>query len=461
MKSPIDISEVTKDLEGNTDRVKHSKERALELSINQGAAANFSASLGASYITPFALALNATAFQVGLLSSFSGIISPIAQLLGAKSMENYSRKGISVLFVFLEALIWLPLISLAYLFSKGLYLPYLPYLLILNYSLIIGLGAFLVPAWFSWMGDLVPEKDRGKYFAIRNRATGTVGLAGIAIGAFILDTFKTQGLALLGFCTIFAIVFTFRIISFLILRKQYAPRFKLERGYYFSFWSFIKRYDNFGKFSVYKAVFHFSLMIASPFFAVYMLEDLSFSYVTFMAVTFSGSLFYLAFTPLAGKFSDKFGNLKLMYLGNFLFAITPALWIFFKAPVALIFIPQLLSGIGNAAIVLSFSNFTYDSVSPQRRGICVAYGALLIGIGTFLGSLLGGFLLRFETIYMVKSIFFVFGLSAALRFLSGLYFLPKIKEVKKVKRLPPVHFNIAHPFRTIHAETAWFKSVFK
>ena len=49
-------------------------------------------------------------------------------------------------------------------------------------------------------------------------------------------------------------------------------------------------------------------MIASPFFAVYMLEELKFSYYMYIAVILSSSIFYLLFLPLAGKFSDKYGN---------------------------------------------------------------------------------------------------------------------------------------------------------
>jgi hypothetical protein len=61
--------------------------QALKESIDEGAAGAVSSGITNSYITPFALALNGTAFQIGLLSSLSGIISPIAQIFGSK-MRN-------------------------------------------------------------------------------------------------------------------------------------------------------------------------------------------------------------------------------------------------------------------------------------------------------------------------------------------------------------------------------------
>ena len=61
----------------------------------------------------------------------------------------------------------------------------------------------------------------------------------------------------------------FRIVSLYQVKHIYCSHFKLHKGYYFSFWSFLKRYDNFGRFSVFQAAFNFAVMVASPFFAIY------------------------------------------------------------------------------------------------------------------------------------------------------------------------------------------------
>ena len=109
-----------------------------------------------------------------------------------------------------------------------------------------------LPAWFSWMGDLVPERDRGRYFGIRDRAINSVGIIAVLVGAFVLDILKTRGFALLGFAILFGLAFLFRFISYFYLRKQYSPRFRVKKSSYFSVWSFIKTFDNYGKFVTYK-----------------------------------------------------------------------------------------------------------------------------------------------------------------------------------------------------------------
>src|SRR3989338_5142045 len=297
------------------------------------------------------------------------------------------------------------------------------------------------PPGFSWMGDLVPEKDRGKYFSIKNRVNGTISLIGFLLGAIILDFFKTKGFAILGFGIIFSIAASFRIYSFFILKKMYSPKFKMKKESYFSFRDFLKRFDNYGKFALYQALFNFSLMIASPFFAVYMLQELKFSYTLLMAVTISGSIFHIVLSPIIGRFSDRFGNLRLIHLATFLFAINPLLWMFIKDPLFLIIIPQFLSGLANASFTIGTTNFTYDSVSSQKRGICVAYTSIMSGVGIFFGSLLGGLLLNSIDFNLANPFIITFAIAAIARFSVGLLVLPMVKEEKKVERFPPAYIN--------------------
>jgi MFS family permease len=138
---------------------------------------------------------------------------------------------------------------------------------------------------------------------------------------------------------------------------------------------------------------------------------------------------------LWGKFSDKFGNRELLKIGAMLTSLVPILWIFSPSPIFIILIPQLISGIGWAAFNLSASNFIYDSVSPQRRGICVAYYNILVGVGIFIGGITGGLLAQYLPSETIKKFLIIFAISGILRFIASLIFLPRIKEVKKVKKI--------------------------
>lgn len=448
-------------IEEESPRKVNAKKKALERSIHEGVAANLSISLGNSYITPFALALKANPLHIGFLSSFAGLLSPLTQIFGNRLMEKRSRKTIVMKFVLLQSLMWLPIALLGILYWKGILQNYLPWALIILYTLVVSLGGVALPAWFSWMGDLVPESERARYFAKRTRATTAIGIAAALIAAFILDAFKTKGLALIGFTILFVTAFTFRLLSFLLFKKQYSPKFKLKKRSRFSFLSFIKKYDNYGKYSFYQAFFMLSSMIAGPFFAVYMLKNLGFSYITFMIVSMSASVFYLIFAPLAGKFGDKYGSKKLITIGSIIFIFTPIFWIFLKTPLSLILIPQLLAGLANATIMIGFTKFTYDAVTPQHRGICLAYTNILIGIGTFIGAILGGLIVKNIAIGTISPFFIAFGVASFMRFASSAYFLPKIKEITHVKKVPKFNIDLTHPLRTLHSEVIWFKALFR
>jgi len=421
--------EIMKDIE---DRAQ--KERTMKLSIKEGSFSSVMSGFGDSYISPYALSLNASASQVSFLSSFSGLLSPIAQIFGSKLMEKYPRKKLVVFSVFFHALMWIPIALLSLLMWKGLLVNSLPIILIIFYSIYGIFGALASPAWFSLLGDVVPESIRGRYFSKRNRICNSIALICTLGASFILDLAKTRGFILFAFSTLFLIASITRFISCYFFTKHYDPEFKLEKGYYFSFWQFIKKapFNNFGKFTIYIGLMNFAVNVAGPLFTVYMLRDLKFSYLTFTVVNISATLVTLLLLPLCGRISDKYGNRQLLKLGTIIVPILPALWIFSKEPLYLILVPQLLSGVGWAAFNFATSNFIYDTVTPQRRGICVAYYNLVGGIGTFLGCAVGGILVQYLNISFMNVILFIFLISTVLRFIVALVMMPLIKEVRPV-----------------------------
>ncbi|MEI6849860.1 MAG: MFS transporter [archaeon] len=437
------------------------KNKALNISITEGSANSFSTGISNSFITPFALKLSPSELNIGILSSVSGLLSPLAQLYGSKLMATYARKNIVLKSIIWQAILWLPLALIALLKFYGVYENSLIYLLIIGYSLITALGGLGHPAWFSWMGDLISDKNKGKYFARRNIITGIVELIAVALATLIIQSTENQGLALWGFAIIFILSFIFRTVSFLLIKNQYSPHAKSRKTYSTTLMQLIKENKNYRRFAIYHLFFNIALMIASPFFAVYMLKELHFSYVQYIIVATSGSIFYLIFTPLAGKFSDKYGNVKLLLISNILFAINPLFWIFIKSPLLLTIIPQLVSGAANAAIIIAVTNFSYDYLKEEERGIGIAYSNLSAGIGVFVGSIAGGLLLDYLNISFMNIFFFVFLLAAFLRIIVALIFLPRIKETKKVKRIPAMHVSLTHPFKTVHSEISWVRHVFR
>lgn len=429
------------------------REKTCRLSIEEGSATSIMTGAGIDYITPYALALNANNAQIGFLSAFTSLISPFSQIFCPRLMEKYSRKKIITISVSLQAFMWLPILLLSLFFHQNIWQKHLPVLLIVFYSLLSVFGAIDVPAWFSLMGDVVPENIRGRYFGKRNKITGAVALITTVIAAFILDFFKTKGIVLLGFSILFLLASLARFFSAFLLKKHFDPELHLEKSYYFSLWEFIKKApnNNFGRFVIYVSCIHLATAVAGPFFAVYMLKDLGFSYTTYMLIIISASVVSLIVMPFWGKFSDKYGNRELLKLGSFLIPFLPILWIFSPSPLYLILVPQAISGVGWAAFNLAASNFIYDCVTIPRRGLCVAYFSILVGIGAFIGASIGGLLVQHLKIGFMNKFLFIFLISGILRLITTICGIGKInefrKEVHKPKSNPLLYFKEMHPVR--------------
>lgn len=437
------------------------KQKSLSTSVKDGTAAGISASLGDEYITPYALALNAQPIHIGILNSVVGLLSPIGQYFGIRMMNKVPRKKIVTHFSTIQGLMWIPIAFLGFLFYINFKTEYIPWILIFLYTALIIIGGIKYPAWFSWIGDLIPKDKRGKYFSMRNKIIGLFGLIVALIASWFLDFMKELGFVILGFGIIFILAGIARIFSAYFLSKEYSPKFKLNTKDYFSFRDFLSRMDNFGKFAVYLGIFNLALMIASPFFSVYMLEELNFSYITFMLVIISQTIVYLLVLPAIGRFGDKYGNRKLTNIANFLIVLTPLLWIFLKDPIALIILPQITAGIASAAFTIGHNNFIYDSTSPKHRALCLVYANIIGGIGIFIGSILGGLIIKYFHPSSINPYLFLFGVAAAARFIVALIFFVKIKEVKKVKNLPSPSLEMTHPIKMAYIDFIWLKRILK
>jgi MFS family permease len=434
---------------------------SLNLSIKEGAVSSVSSGLGFSYITPFAIAMNATSSQIGILNALINLFPTIAQLKVSKLIEKYSAKRIVLNGVLAQIILWFLIV----LTGIGFYFkfPATIWILIILATTIYSLNSFTHPAWFLWMGYLVPKEIRGRYFSKRNIVVGFFGILSMILGAIFLDKINLisnpQNIlfyTIIGFGILFLFALIFRIWSLLILKKTYEPNIKIRKKDYFSFWEFLKRAPStpFGKFTIFRGFFSIGIGISVPFFELYLLRNLGFSYIWFMAIIVSGTFFQLIFLPMLGKISDRFGNVKLTKISSFLIILVPGLWflsVFVKDPLLLrlylLIVPSIVSGFAWAGYNLSTNNYIYDAVSPKKRCFGVSYMNITVGISMFIGSLIGTIIV-WHGISFMDSILFIFLLSTLTRlavFLFGIKYLKEVRPVKKfssrflIKEFRPFH----------------------
>ena len=420
--------------EKDTPKVKELKYKSRVNNIKAGIFASAKGSFGDSYLSPFAIALNASNSLVALLTAISGILGPLSQIFGSRLMEKFTRKKIVLKTILIELLFWIPFTAIAVLYWTGTIKNALAIIFLFFFAFYTLTANLNLPAWFSWTGDIINERYRGRWFSKRNVLMGFISIVLALIASLILDYFTKINLPMLGFIILFLLALISRIISWKFYKIQYEPKFKLKKGYYFTFFAFLMRArkTNFGRFSFFNAALNLAIAISSPLFAIYMLRDLHLSYFIYMLITLSGSVFSLLVMELWGRICDEYGNYKVMKITALILPIIPILWIFSSSPIYLIFVPILLNGIASAGFNLASNDFIYDNVRPEKRGLALSYLNMLTGIGIFIGAAIGAFLIQFLMIDFISPIFFIFIISGVLMMLAVIIFVPMIEEARKM-----------------------------
>lgn len=405
---------------------------SLRYSFIDGIFASCMGGLITDYVTPYALFLKATTGSIGALSALPNLVSSLFQFKSPDVADRLkSRKKIINVFVFLHAMMLLPVILIPYLFKIQ---PVL--CLIIFITLFNSLGAFVGPAWSSLMSDYVPYKMRGRYFGWRNKIFGMIVIVASFAAGFILHWFKVKNNILLGFTFVFSLAFICRLISWYFLTRMYEPPYKVKKEAYFTFFDFIKRVreSNFARFVLFVSSLNFCVNLASPFFSVFMIRDLRFDYITYTVVTITVAVTTFFTIGRWGRLADKTGNLKVLKFTSLFIASLPLWWIVNRNPLYLIF-AQIISGFAWSGFNLCATNFIYDAVSPEKRTRCIAYFNVCSGLALCLGALLGGYLANALPPLFGYNLLTLFLVSSTLRFCAAVFFWGRLREVRPAEKI--------------------------
>ncbi len=410
--------------------------KSLRYSVYDGVAFAVMDGVTASFVTPFAIALNASLNIVAALTYVPQLVGAFIQLFAARIVEILrDRRKILVISSFVHALLWIPLLLIPYT------TPNQKYLLITYVSIQTLFVQLMQPIGNSLLGDVVPKYERGKFFGLRNRITGLTSFVAALTAGFVLNYYSPK-YPFLGFSILFSIAFIARLFSTFFKALMYNPMPDLEHAEKFSILDFIRRMDktNYGRFVIYVVLFKLATYIAAPFFAVFMLRELGFTYLQFAIIISSELIASFIAMGFWGKLIDKRGTKLVLYISGMLTPFIPLLWLFSQNFYYILLI-EVFSGISWAGFNLSSSNFIFDAVRPENRVRCIAYYKFFEGLSIVIGAALGGFLVNnLPKWIFLSSILFVFLISAILRLIVSIIMLPKLKEARLIE------LGIGHSF---------------
>ncbi|MBI5144653.1 MAG: MFS transporter, partial [Candidatus Omnitrophica bacterium] len=314
--------------------------RSLKFSFLEGVFSSSMGGLTSNYFTPYALALKATTAQVGVLAVAPSLATSVAQLLSAKVTDIFkSRKKVISIFVLLNILSFLPVVFVSYLFKDQPVL-WLIFFMIL-YS---GFNSLAGPVMSALLAEYIPGDKRGQYFGWRSKALGIITIVVSLAAGFILHFFKKN--ALQGFLVIFSLALLARFLSWYFINLMYEPPLRLERVSAFNLADFTKNLlkSNFARYTFSISAFHFCVNLAAPFFSLFMLRELKFSYLTYTVIVTTVTAVSILTIERWGRVADRIGNVKVVKFTALLIAVIPFLWILNHNPLYL-FLVQAFSGL--------------------------------------------------------------------------------------------------------------------
>jgi len=398
--------------------------KSMHVSIIEGSFALQYMSLTTSTIlVGFLLALGASASQIGLAAALP-LLGGIFQPLGSELIRRMNgwRKGICVGGVVVDSALWLVTIAIC------IVLP--PSSALIVALLVLALQQIAINpsalAWTSWVSDLIPPDVRGRFFSRRNFVIFGLGAITAVIAGQFID--RVGHNEIWSFLAAFAVGVVARSISAWFLTKQPEP-FPAEHDSSSLISRMITPFRDpmYRKYLNFTVWWEFSFYLASPFFAVYMLQSLEVSFGTVAVFAGLTTVANLLTQRYWGRLSDRFGNQQVLRLTCLILTLEPLIWLFARNSgpgFVLIGVLHILGGAASGGMLLANANLmmglaplrdqtSFFAIRGATRGVFASAGPILGGVlldqvfgpilsvPTFLGS---GFALLFLIAFVFRSL---------------------------------------------------------
>ncbi len=365
-------------------------ERTMRLSVIEGSLTMaFINWTSGAVLTGYMLHHGARPLELALIGSLpmlAGAASPLA----AWVQSRYPRpRRLTTVFAALSRVVWL-LPALAPLLMAR---PQDILVLTLAVAAISHLsGAVCGVIWTGWMGTVVPQERRGRYFGFRNGVHAMVGLAASLLAGVFLDALPSpyNYQVMLGLAVLLAAL-GINMYRYHYEPPQTRPLFTLK-GFLHEPFSDRK----FRGFLLMNVWWQSSVFLAAPFVFPYYLDQLGLLYLHIALYQSVAAVTTLVASPFWGRLSDRVGNRGVLGITTVLAgSLLPACWILAEpGDPTLIIISGLVDGIAWGGIGPAMFNLMLASAPEEKRLSYIGGVSLLAGLGGFAAALAGAGLLN-------------------------------------------------------------------
>ena len=357
------------------------------------------------FLVGYALALGASNFAIGVLAAVPFAVQflqvpavALVERLRARRLVATWAAGIGRCFLMTAAA--------APLFGAGAAIP----ILVVSIAMYQALAAVAGCAWNSWMRDLVPETEYGRFFGRRAAATTALATTLALTCGLLIDTWKQHlpSRPSLAYSVLFLLSAGIGMVGVWLLSitpdlpmpetGQRTPVFRLLAAPF--------RDPNFRRLMVYLSSWNFAVNLAAPFFTVYMLKTLGYPMARVVILTTISQLSNLAALGIWGSLIDRFSNKAVLRVSSPMFLLCTLAWSFTGMPwlqpilIYLLFALHVLMGFATAGVALASGNAAMKlSPSGQATAYLAASGVMsasCAAVAPILGGLAADFFAAHE-----------------------------------------------------------------
>ncbi len=371
-----------------------------------------------------AVALGVPALPLALLSSLPVWVGTMIQLRLRSRVAGACRKPLIVRAVRLQAL------SLVGLAATGWFPGSIaPWLYVAGFVLHGASNAAVSHLWMSWFSDICPAQVLGRHTAWRSSAFALVQLVVALTAGVLAARYQARATPWHVFALVFSIAGAARLASSAFLSRQYepAPEAVAPMRSAFTPSSALRR------FSVAIALLQGAAVMAGPFFAVWFLRDLRFSYWIFAAVGAATLVGNLLCARVVGQLADRYGAARVLSTSAVLAATVPFPYLVVESPGS-VAAANFYSGAAWAGVNVSAFKYLIGASrgDPTRSGI--VYANVWLTSSVLLFSIAGGVLATRLPVLFEWRLQTLFALSGIIRILIALLLFPTLTEVEVTER---------------------------
>ena len=360
------------------------------------------------FIGAYVVQLGASSSEMGWFQSSANMSNNVLQVFWGKLSDRLGRR---VPFIVTGNLIimalWIPMIFVANATQ-----------LIVLVVIQALLGSMATPTWVALIGDLVPSTRLGRVNASISLWASLGTLVATLVSGFVM--ISVGGSYQQMFFVPFIVAILCGLASALVMiplkergKRRFDPS-NIQREEPSSVFVHVRKAPDFMKYSFASAVFNFFMAIAWPLFSITLIRILEASLWEIALLSAVQLAVTIIFQMQMGKLADNRGRKPLLVAFRFSLVTVP-LGYAFAPNVYFLIALEAFWGVSLAVGQASMVAYMLDVIPEEHRGSFAAFHNLLIGVASFFGSLLGGYLadytvglfglvLGLQIVYLISSV---------------------------------------------------------